>query len=278
MGLSVRFVGNYINQTTRYYWVQGVFSVGRSPLVGPVSVTGPSALFSAAYDVISWDIIPGAISYDVLLTTNSTPPTGTSNIGLAIGLNTQSVQNTGQALQSYTKDTGIPSIASTDDLPEGVTNLYYTDARVKAISFGDTQAGSSKQTGTVYTLTATPAAIVGGTTSPTTTLSSPGNYLVIVAMKINHVGATYSASRLISVKLRRTNNTPADITNSTYTWDTGIITTVTQTAGVLSFSMIVRATDSADDIIAPFISIAVIADAGSTIVDETTITSRLIGE
>jgi hypothetical protein len=66
-------------------------------------------------------------------------------------------------------------------------------------------------TGSAYTLTSTPAAITMGTTSPTISITKPGTYLILanVTFTTNGTNSDYT----FTAKLRRTNNTAADIAN-----------------------------------------------------------------
>lgn len=121
---------------------------------------------------------------------------------------------------------------------------------------------TSYAAGTAYALTATPAQVVFGTTSPALTINGPGTYLILANAKIDYAGATFAAVRTPTLKLRRTNNTAADLTNGSVTSSTAIIT-------ALTFSFINQAwwtiytTTNSDDIIQLFGSIDAIPTAGA---------------
>lgn len=75
-------------------------------------------------------------------------------------------------------------------------------------------AGASQNaqlTGTAYTTTSSYASIVGGTTSPTLTIAASGDGYLSFSVASAFVGATFAGVQSISIKLRRTNNTAADI-------------------------------------------------------------------
>jgi hypothetical protein len=67
-------------------------------------------------------------------------------------------------------------------------------------------------TGAVYSLTATAALLNMGTTPPTLTLTAPGTYLIFGRARFDWNSATLVTGKTITMKLRRTNNTPADLT------------------------------------------------------------------
>lgn len=65
--------------------------------------------------------------------------------------------------------------------------------------------------GTAYTLTGSFADVDFGTTDPTITISTAGNYLLTVDCSSALNAATTVAGQTVDIILRRTNNTPADI-------------------------------------------------------------------
>ncbi len=124
--------------------------------------------------------------------------------------------------------------------------------------------------GTVYTVTNASAAIVMGTTSPTITIDSPGTYLLIARARFENVGATFAASRLLTLKLNRTNNTPADLTNATSLYNTPIITTLTSSLTELNI-MATYTTTNTDDVVVLSTLIGTVPSAGSLTVNEASI-------
>lgn len=117
--------------------------------------------------------------------------------------------------------------------------------------------------GTGYSLTNTAAALDFGTTDPSLTLSAPGTYLILARAKIDYTGATFAAVRTITLKLRRTNNTAADLTSGSTTFLTQIITTLTFTAGVVSLPPVIYTTTNANDAITIFGDVDTVPTAGS---------------
>lgn len=121
---------------------------------------------------------------------------------------------------------------------------------------------TSYSAGTVYSLTATPAQVVFGTTSPALTINGAGTYLIFANAKLDYNGATFAAVRTPTLKLRRTNNTAADLANASVTAATSIITALTYTLEQLAWWAIYTTTNT-NDIIQIFGSIDVIPTLGT---------------
>lgn len=83
--------------------------------------------------------------------------------------------------------------------------FLYTDFIMVGASY------SAIMSGTAYTLTGSFANVVGGTTSPSITIAAAGDYLISVDVSTSLVGATTVTGQSADIKLRRTNNTAADI-------------------------------------------------------------------
>lgn len=117
--------------------------------------------------------------------------------------------------------------------------------------------------GTAYSLTATAAALNFGTTDPVLTLDKAGTYLLFARAVLDYVGATFAASQAVTLKLRRTNNTPADLSNGSVVVDTDTITTLSYTFGTFVLPPVVYTTPRTDDAITIFGDVAVLPSAGS---------------
>lgn len=102
--------------------------------------------------------------------------------------------------------------------------------------------------GTAYTLTTSAAAIVLGTTSPSLTFSNAGTYLLSSDIDLNAVGATLT-TQTATIKLTRTNNTPADLTGATQTIKLPTLTTATQAIGRFSPGTIVYTASANDTVV-----------------------------
>ncbi len=91
---------------------------------------------------------------------------------------------------------------------------------------------TSYAAGTVATLPTTSAQLTFGTTSPGITLATAGTYLLRAAANLQFAGAT-TTGQTATLKLRRTNNTAADVTGATRTVSLGTNTLVTADVGVV---------------------------------------------
>lgn len=117
--------------------------------------------------------------------------------------------------------------------------------------------------GTAYALTTTPAAIDMGTSDPTLVLDKAGTYLLFAQVNLQFAGATFASSRTVTLKLRRTNNTPADVTGSSTAMATGVTSTVTGTMANVWLPPVVYTTVNTNDIIVPFADVSTGPTAGA---------------
>lgn len=117
--------------------------------------------------------------------------------------------------------------------------------------------------GTAYQLTNTAAALTFGTTQPAVVLNKAGTYLLLGRVNVKYNAATFAAARTLTLKLRRTNNTPADLTNGSMTALTDIITTLTYTMGVFNLPPVIYTTAVLTDAITIFGDISTVPTAGS---------------
>lgn len=117
--------------------------------------------------------------------------------------------------------------------------------------------------GTAYSLTNTQAALTFGTTSPSLTITSPGTYLILSAAQLDYNAATFAAVRNATIKLRRTNNTAADVTGATRTLKTGIITLLTYTLDVAYLPPVFYTTQNSNDTLSIFGALDTVATAGT---------------
>lgn len=120
--------------------------------------------------------------------------------------------------------------------------------------------------GTVYTLTNAAALIHLGTTDPTITLTLDGTYKIDYQARFENVGATFAASRLLTLKLRKTSGSAADVANSTVLFNTPIITALTSSLTVLRGSVIY--TGVSGDILSLYTLLDTVPSAGSVTVPE----------
>ena len=122
-------------------------------------------------------------------------------------------------------------------------------------------AASAYGAGTAYTLTTTAAAVTLGTTSPAITLPYAGTWRVTYGVQLNYSGATIT-TQSAAIKLRRTNNTAADLANSSLTLVLPPATTATYTAENAT-KTVIYTTSLANDAVTIFANLDVAAGAGS---------------
>jgi hypothetical protein len=121
--------------------------------------------------------------------------------------------------------------------------------------------------GTAYTLTNSTAKTDFGTTDPVLTIDKAGTYLITAAANLKYSGATFAATQTASFKLRRTNNTAADLTNAARTITLRVITTTTDNAGTVQIPGVVYTTSNTDDLIELWSSLSAAPSAGSVVCD-----------
>ncbi len=116
--------------------------------------------------------------------------------------------------------------------------------------------------GTAYALTNTAAAVDFGTTDPSITITSAGTYLLIAQVQLDYAGATVVAETA-TVKLRRTNNTPADVAASIITLDLPVATTLTNTYGIFTLPPVLYTTAAITDAVTIFANVSATLGAGT---------------
>lgn len=117
--------------------------------------------------------------------------------------------------------------------------------------------------GTAYQLTSSAAALDFGTTDPSITLTAAGTYRIEFIVNLRYNDATDTAQRTATVKLRRTNNTAADLTSGSLTLLTPeTFTSYNATWGTFSW-VVEYTTSNSDDVISIFGSLDSAVDDGS---------------
>lgn len=99
---SVSVSGNP-GPATYYYWIVTQTSVGASSPAGPFAISsGPNSLTVSNFNQVSWSPVAGAISYDVLRTSNAGPPFGSCNCAVATGVAGTTANDQTNSLNAYT--------------------------------------------------------------------------------------------------------------------------------------------------------------------------------
>lgn len=123
-----------------------------------------------------------------------------------------------------------------------------TGAQVKAYTTTSANQLSVYAAGTVYHLTNTSAVLDFGTTDPTLTITAAGTYLVSGSVTLDYAAATFAANRTVTLKIRRTNNTAADLTDCSIALGTNVVTTTTGTMERASWTCVYTTLNSTDSI------------------------------
>jgi len=155
-----------------------------------------------------------------------------------------------------------------------ICGIVNTTGEAVTSCFGNTVT-TTTAAGTAYTLTATPAALDFGTTDPVIVLTEAGDYLLRFYVVLNYVGATFATSRDVIFKLRRTNNTAADVTGGSVTLATGVVTTLTLPGQQIAVVDVPYTTANTNDSLTIFGSVSVLPSAGSVNVSAAQISAAL---
>lgn len=168
-------------------------------------------------------------------------------------------------LAALTTPTDDDLLAIVDD-PAGTP----VTKKIARSDFFNGNAISVYAVGTAYSLTGSSAALDFGTTDPNLTFSKAGTYLVIPRIVVKYNGATFIANQTLTLKLRRTNNSAADLTNSQTVLTLRVITTITDGFEV-TMPPVFYTTSNADDIVTIYGVLSATPSAGSVDVVEASI-------
>lgn len=122
-----------------------------------------------------------------------------------------------------------PRLAEVDvTIPPVTGDLFVYDATLKMLVPAPIGYNiSAEGTGGVYDLTAASALLAFPTTSPSLVVVKPGTYFYMGSGAYEYIGATFAANQDAYFRLRRTNNTPAQIDSRAYKLDTPTLKTET---------------------------------------------------
>lgn len=82
-GVVALYFGSSGGSTTRYYWVQAIFTGGKSLLGGAAPVTTVAGLDHNNQVIVKWNPVANALGYNIFYTTSATPPV--SGAGIFMG-------------------------------------------------------------------------------------------------------------------------------------------------------------------------------------------------
>lgn len=125
--------------------------------------------------------------------------------------------------------------------------------------------------GTAYTVLNSQNAVDFGTTDPALVLAVAGTYLLLARLRLDFVGATFTGGEVFTGKLRRTNNTAADVSNATSSAVMPAVTTKTYTQFFIDLPPVVYTTANTNDAIAMYAGLDVSPGAGALKVTEASI-------
>ena len=128
-------------------------------------------------------------------------------------------------------------------------------------------------TGTTYLLTTTVAAVDFGTTDPAVVLPGPGTYVITGTLQVDAVAATVGTTQNLDLRIRRTNNTPADIDQAII--DLSPLTAQTLTVGLYNLRA-VYVTANNDDAVTLFAGLSAALAAGTMRVVKANIQAEIV--
>lgn len=223
-------------------------------------VVGGNSTAKLVRGTSGWIVVEGSDSSltGVLTVSNATEATtaGAGSIVTAGGVYATKAIISGSATASTSITTG--GIVGAGGL--GITGAVYAGSYNTA-GGGINYSVAAQGAGTAYSLTATAAKIDFGTTDPVIVLDKVGTYLIFGQVQLTYTGATVVA-QTATVKLRRTNNTAADV-SSVVVIDLPVSTTLTNTYGVVALPPILYTTAAATDSIEIFANLSATLGAGT---------------
>lgn len=165
-----------------------------------------------------------------------------------------------------TPSLGVATCTSISGNGSGITSLNASNVASGVVPAANLPGGHALSTyaaGTVYSMTASDALVHFGTTDPTTVIDQAGTYLVMGRAYLKYNGATYVGSQTTTLHLQRTNNTPATITKATTTATLRIVSTITDTVGVMEIPAVIYTTTNTNDSLSVYGSVSATPAAGS---------------
>lgn len=241
-------------QNSNYNSAFGARSLSGANYSSYNAAVGSSALYGTAYG-----------NYNLAFGNNALRGARYCNNNLALGSGSGDQNITG----SYNTLVGANTVVDDPDADNQVNlaNVIQVDSSGVVITpsiYKPSYGVSAYAAGTPYTLTNTAAAIAFGTTNPVVTLAQKGTYRVSGFAVLENVNATFAANQTATLKLRRTNNTAADLTSGAVVHTFQIIAAgFTQTAAVLYWEAGDYTTTNTNDSLTVFAALSAAPGAGS---------------
>lgn len=221
-------------------FLNGIY--GYTPYNGTTNPNGFLTVAATSFAGRTGTVVPQATDYSSFYKSASYTPSN-SEVITALGLTPVNQAGARSAISLTTTGTGGPA---TYNSSTGVLNVPVFSGPV-------TNSGNTVETvgtGTAYSLTATAAKVDftgAGSSDPVITIPETGTYLIFTNIKIDFLGLT-TVLQTANFKLRRTNNTAADLTGATTNVNIGSATLLTAT-GPDSDMKVVKYTGTAGDVI-----------------------------
>lgn len=207
----------------------------------------PDFLNGIAFDIHVNNVLPGA-PVGVTLPTGTSAVLATPNAGVA-----------GTAVTLWGNDSRFRFTP----IPGG---FWKIDA------VGDEIApAQATGTGTAYTLTTTVAAVDFGTTDPALVIPKPGTYRLRGQFQVDGAGATVGTTQSLDLRIRRTNNTAANVDSLLI--DLPAQTAATTTVGVWTLECLYT-TAASNDAVALFAGLTAALGAGTMSVVKASISAE----
>lgn len=200
----------------------------------------------------------------------------TAAVGASVRLGCSDIRNLTMAETAP----GVVALAADAISIPLLANITFTGSAVNADITRTTDMGgfsgntttSAYGVGTAYQLTNTAAAVTFGTTSPAIVLAAAGTYRIMAQINLAYTGATVVAETA-TIKVRRTNNTPADA-SVVPVLDLPVAVTLTNTYGIFQIPPFNYTTTNANDALALFANVSAALGAGT--IDATAIGTSIV--
>lgn len=272
--------------TTKYFWDYANETAPKADDLFIVSNQGTASSGNIRADQLSRWISTNSVSAQATHATNAdTASAVSSTVSNAFYLNSnpsnfitsanvgsqQWGTNAGVMTNTFTKQNLQILASGQSTFSANISaNAFNATDYVQAARFLDLNNGLAvNQTvyavGTAYTLTGTAAALDFGTTDPALTITGSGTYLILATVGVKYSGATYVAAQTVTFKLRRTNNTAADLANGGRTVELPVLTTFTGGDAITLPPILYMA--AAGDAITIFGQLSAAPSAGSVVAD-----------
>jgi hypothetical protein len=145
----------------------------------------------------------------------------------------------------------------------------------QTVTYTITRSLTGYGSGDNYVVTDSSAEVDRGTNDSAIVLDTAGSFRIDGQLVLFYNGATFVSAQDITIKLRRTNNTAADIANSEIELASFVLTTFTGSISV-AIPAIIYTTQNIGDRIAIFIDVAAAPSAGTLEVSEDSLIATAI--